>query len=181
MKTLQWHYQLHGQRIGGVSALEIDDLVCRGVIGHATNVWTEGMSTWMPLRSTSLAAIVSVPPPLIAVNNTLIWWLAFMPIIGCLVEFGAATAFRTTLVSVWWITVILNSVVAIWDDVVVRKAGHRVGAFWALFLVPVYVFRRSAVVDHNYGYSIMWVVSFLVSIVLGGVFAVALLHPNLAY
>jgi len=48
----EWHYAKDGQKVGPVSAKELEKLVTTGEISAETLVWTSGMENWHPLSQT---------------------------------------------------------------------------------------------------------------------------------
>ncbi|MNN23336.1 hypothetical protein D3C81_1367310 [compost metagenome] len=82
----EWYYALNGERHGPISRLELLNLYQSEKIFLGTKVWKSGMSEWADVSHTDLIDISIEPPPLKGedVNNTLVWVLAFTPIIGTL-------------------------------------------------------------------------------------------------
>ncbi len=84
-----WFYEKNGARVGGVSEQAIVDLISSGSIQHGTLVWCQGLTSWIRVEDSQFAPHVhQLPPPLTgdSVNNTIVWVLAFAPIIGLFLE-----------------------------------------------------------------------------------------------
>jgi TM2 domain-containing membrane protein YozV len=58
-----WYYQQGTNRMGPVDEATIRGLLASGALSIDTLVWTNGMSNWVPLQHTPLAAGLPVPPP----------------------------------------------------------------------------------------------------------------------
>lgn len=173
-----WFYEENGQRKGPVSESEIVQLVKTSVISHGSSVWQKGFPDWLKIENTELRTHLddSAPPPLSGehVNNTLIWVLAFAPIIGLVLEYVVAGAQYGNNVlaemavkgnKYWFITVILNIGLAFFDEKRLKKAGHNTDKFkgW-VWLVPVYLYQRAKNTKQNLAYFIVWIVCFVLTI-----------------
>jgi hypothetical protein len=80
MADTEWHYELNGARLGPVSESEILSLITDQKLARRSFVWKKGMPDWTRLDATVFSSYFSdSPPPLAgeAVDNTLVWWLAF--------------------------------------------------------------------------------------------------------
>ncbi len=172
-----WFYEQGGQRKGGVSDDEIISMVKSGDLSHGSSVWKKGFPDWMKIENTELRTHLdeSAPPPLTGehINNTVVWVLAFAPIIGFMLEYfvsgvvyhdnqylaeAAATGGKF-----WYITLILNIALSYWDEKRLKVSGTNTEKFSAwVWLVPVYLFQRAKVLKHNLAYFIVWIVCFAV-------------------
>lgn len=176
-KGSEWFYAIDNERKGGVTEAEIIELIKKGTIGHGTYVWKKGLGDWTRVENTELRTYVDdiSPPPLTGenVSNSIVWVLAFAPIIGGLLENLVAEFVHgddlSRIISnevgkFWYITLILNSALAIWDEKRIKKAGINTSKFylWAWILVPVYLFKRSRALKQNLSYFIVWMVCFFI-------------------
>lgn len=132
------------------------------------------MSNWLKVESTELGVHLeqNSPPPLVgdSVNNTLIWVLAFAPLIGYFLEWvvagamygehGAAVAMANS--KFWFITLVLNIILCVLDEKKLKAAGHDTAKLkgWT-WLVPVYLYQRAQVTRQNLAYFITWMVCFV--------------------
>ena len=86
-----WYYEQNGQRLGPVPESNIMGLIQSGILTRESSVWKSGLADWQKIEDTELRAHLNnnVPPPLPArnVSNTVVWVLAFAPIIGLILEY----------------------------------------------------------------------------------------------
>ena len=171
-----WFYESEGQRKGGVPEAEIIALIKEGKLTHGASVWCKGMPDWMRIENTDLRVHLddSAPPPLTGehVNNTLVWVLAFAPIIGFFLEsIVAGIVYRGNehLMEMamannkfWYITIALNIGLSFWDERRLQEGGLNTEKFkgW-VWLVPVYLFQRAKALKHNLAYFTVWIVSII--------------------
>lgn len=173
-QTASWFYENNGERKGGISEPELVKLIKAGVISHGTAVWEKGFPDWMCIENTELRQYLDniAPPPLsgIHVNNSVVWVLAFAPVIGlCLEYFVAGVMYGNSYQAesaaangnFWFITLILNIALCFWDEKRLEKAGIKTESFKGLtWLVPVYLYKRAQALKQNLAYFIVWVVCF---------------------
>lgn len=160
----EWHYAKAGTRIGPVSKKELLDLISSGKIDREASVWRPGQPEWLPAEQTDLAPdLPTRMPPLTgrAVNNSIVWVLAFGPLIGLLIVM-AIVRFTGHVDNNWVIFVALNAGLGLLDENRLKAAGHdtKKWAFWAWLFVPAYLFIRARKLRQGYSYAIMWVCCF---------------------
>ena len=93
------------------------------------------------------------------IDNTLVWTLAFAPILGAILE----QVLRNTLGNAWifqFATLGLNIVLAILDEKKLSEAGYETQQLGGAWLIPVYLYKRAKMLNHNLAYFIVWVVCF---------------------
>ncbi|KEP89687.1 MULTISPECIES: DUF4339 domain-containing protein [Aeromonas] len=171
----EWFYEKNGQRIGPIMKEQLIGLLGAGDISHQTLVWHQSQPQWLPLHATPLAADIppsSTPPalPAIAISNTLIWILAFAPIIGIFCEgFVAGAVYHDTDQaanavaegSFFYISLIINIALSYWDERTLRKAGVNTQQFGKMvWLVPVYLWKRAKALQQKPTYFWCWLVTF---------------------
>lgn len=176
----QWFYEEKGQRLGGIDEPTMIALIMSGKLGYGSTVWKQGFAEWMKLEDTSLRVHLDKlsPPPLTGqfVNNTLVWVLAFAPMMGLFLEsFIAMVVYDNEDRAMnavadgkfFYITIALNILLSFLDEKRLQKAGHNTNAFkgW-VWLVPVYLYQRAKHLKHNLAYFAMWIISFVL-VVLG--------------
>ena len=175
-----WFYESEGQRKGGVSEAEVIALIKEGKLTHGASVWSKGLPDWMKIENTDLRVYLddSAPPPLTGehVNNTLVWVLAFAPIIGFFLEnIVAGIIYRGNehLMEVamannkfWYITIALNIGLSFWDERRLQEGGLNTEKFkgW-VWLVPVYLFQRAKALKHNLAYFTVWIVAIILTLI----------------
>lgn len=105
----------------------------------------------------------------VEVNNTIIWFLAFAPIIGSFLQ-GVLFGFMTTVTHTeynyskfWWVTLGFNILLCTIDDNNLKKKGidtEKMGSSW---LVPVYLYKRAEVLNQEKLYFWVWIGTFILS------------------
>ena len=89
-----WFYELNGERKGGISETDLITLIRNGTLRHGSSVWKKGFADWTSIEETQLREHLddTAPPPLTGakVNNTVVWILAFAPLIGLTLEYFVA-------------------------------------------------------------------------------------------
>jgi len=103
-------------------------------------------------------------PSTVEVSNTIVWWLAFAPLLGA---FGAGFLGGLTHTGIgkfWWTTLVLNIVLSIADEKRLQKAGYNTSALGQAWLIPVYLFKRAQMLEQSKSYFIVWTVLFVLSL-----------------
>jgi uncharacterized protein DUF4339 len=165
----QWYYETDGTRTGPVSGAKIRQFVKNNhTVYRFTKVWRDGMQEWKKAEDTELGACFTGPPPLVgdSVNNTLVWVLAFAPIIGAFIEEFMAGLFDANPDKLWIITLGLNIVLSLLDERKLNASGHNTRALGLgqAWLVPVYLYKRAKALNQNLAYFIVWLVTFFLSL-----------------
>ncbi|GAB2476915.1 hypothetical protein GCM10027082_30330 [Comamonas humi] len=171
----QWFYEDKGQKKGPVSEEAITQLIRASTISHGTPVWKQGFPEWLPVENTDLRPHLDTagPPPLSGahINNTLVWILAFAPLIGGFLEWGLAElihkgnefAIKNAVNNgkYWFLTLGLNIALSLADEKLLTKAGHNTSKFkgW-VWIVPVYLYQRAKATRQNLAYFIVWILCF---------------------
>lgn len=97
-----------------------------------------------------------------AIDNTMVWLLAFMPILGSVAE--VIVARMLGLVgnpSMWVVTVGLNILFCTLDDRKLKAAGYDTKPLGTVWLVPAYLFKRAKYLNQSNAYAIVWCVTFV--------------------
>ncbi|MDD2338536.1 MAG: zinc ribbon domain-containing protein [Geobacteraceae bacterium] len=95
------------------------------------------------------------------VDNTLIWTLAFAPILGAILE----QVLKNTLGNAWlfqFATLALNITLAVMDEKKLQQLGYDTSSFGGAWLIPVYLYKRAKMFNHNLAYFIVWIVCFVI-------------------
>jgi len=177
--ALEWHYEKNGKRKGPVSKTNIEDMIKSGELTYGNMVWTIGQSNWILVEESEFKHLLGsiTPPPLTGdkVNNTIVWILAFAPFIGLLIEVIVALAVYSNEGlaqkaikdrGFWYITVLLNTVLCLWDEKMLKRAGYNTSKFgWSWWLVPVYLYQRTKNLKQNYAYFIAWIIICLIVVI----------------
>ncbi len=170
-----WYYETNGERNGPVSEETLLQLLKNNTLTTESVVWKAGMVNWLPISNTDLKEKVqyTTPPPLSGkhINNSIVWTLAFAPVIGYWLELFVAYSFYETEAlaeeafvdnELWFITLILNIILSILDERKLGKAGVDTNKFKGLvWIVPVYLYQRARALQHNYAYLITCIVCFI--------------------
>ncbi|UCV28798.1 DUF4339 domain-containing protein [Ferribacterium limneticum] len=174
-----WFYEENGQRKGPVVEPDLVKLIKASVISHGTAVWKQGFPDWLSVENTELRVHLdnTAPPPLSGekINNTLVWLLAFAPLIGYFLEWFIAGAIHGNQVGAaiamadskyWFVTLGLNIALAFFDERRLKSAGHNTEKFkgW-IWLVPVYLYQRAKATKQNLAYFIVWIVCFVLVLI----------------
>lgn len=106
------------------------------------------------------------------VDDRLVWVLAFMPLLGEIIESLVAgmiygNSFQATLAvrsgHFWWVTLAVNIALCWRDEKNLRAAGVDTGSFGKMiWLIPVYLYQRSKALGHTLAYFITWCVCFAI-------------------
>ena len=101
------------------------------------------------------------------VNNTVVWILSLMPLIGLIIEIVVSVIYKLQFMSLWWITLLLNIVFFIIDYKIIVKVKPELFLLrtW-IILIPVYLFKRAKAFNHSYSYFVTWLVLFVLLILL---------------
>lgn len=173
-----WFYEDKGERKGALDEGQMIALIQAGKLTYGSMVWKKGMANWTLIEQTEMRQYLeeTSPPPLTgaAVNNRIVWVLAFAPIIGYLLEsfvgglMGNSEAQWERAMSenrYWYVTLILNIALCLFDEKRLKKAGHDISRFkgW-VFVVPVYLYQRAKLLRHNLAYFIVWIACFVISL-----------------
>ncbi|MCY1359455.1 GYF domain 2 [compost metagenome] len=171
----KWFYEEKGQRLGGIDESAMIALIQSGKLRHGSSVWKQGLADWMNLEDTPLRIHLDQlsPPPLTGqnVSNTLVWVLAFAPILGLFLEsFVAMLVYDNENRAMnavsdgkfFYITLVLNILLSVLDEKRLQKAGHNTSAFkgW-VWLVPVYLYQRAKQLKQNLAYFSVWIACFV--------------------
>lgn len=98
------------------------------------------------------------------VNNTLVWILAFAPLLGVFLAGVLAGATGRSINSFWWTTLVLNVGISMADERMLKKAGHPTDRMGGAWLVPVYLYKRAKVLGQGNACFIVWIVLFVLSL-----------------
>jgi len=188
-----WYYENGGTRVGPVSEAQMATLLISGALTATSQVWKKGLAGWTKLGDTELStkisaserppalASVSEEPPALAggpVNNTLVWIVAFMPLISALVAVYVALRYNVTQMSILIATGAAYITLCVVDGVLLRKAGHDTFTymFWGVIVPPVYLYKRAKNLLQSKSYFVCWLITTAVSVAL----SVALSAPPIA-
>ena len=160
---LKWHYTTDGRRFGPVPESEIPILIKAGEITDESQVWSADLPEWQSILNSKFVDLLrdpNAPPPLtgVAVNNKVVWVLAFAPLITKVLPFSLITAWLSVFGSLFetLICIALNVILCSWDEKKLKAAGHNTSKLGSTWLVPVYLFKRAKMLKQNYACFIVW-------------------------
>jgi hypothetical protein len=104
------------------------------------------------------------------VNNSIVWVLAFAPIIGTFLQgfivgllFGDNWFYYFN--KFWWITLALNLILCYWDEKKLEKQGVDTESMGSSFLVPIYLYKRASVLSQSPIYLWVWISTYLITFI----------------
>ena len=167
-ESTDWFYTDSGERIGPVSPEIIIDLINKGSIQKDCLIWNKSFQEWKQAVSTEFSQHFQnddIPPSLPgeAVQNNLVWALAFAPLAGLFLQGMVAGATNSHIDDFWFITIILNVALSEMDAKKLKKAGHNVSNMGMAWLIPVYLFKRAKNLKQNPAYFYTWCTTFVLS------------------
>ncbi len=157
-------YYFHNEeRQGPVNEKELIELIKKRILNLNSMVWRKDFSRWQPISNTSFDHYVEEPPPLSGdvINNTVVWWLAFAPLLGLFVEYVISSLTGIDIYNLFFITIILNIYLGYLDDKLLKKAGYNTNLLGIVWFVPVYLFRRASILKQSNAYGIVWCITFV--------------------
>ena len=114
-----------------------------------------------PLSDLSLEQVNELskepPPEKQPVSDSIAWFIVAIPVIGASIELLT----RTQLV---WLYILLNIGACILDAGRLRAAGHEAPTSWWALCVPVYLWKRAAILEKSKIHLLLWTVAFAISI-----------------
>ncbi|SDR72614.1 protein of unknown function [Halopseudomonas litoralis] len=160
-----WHYVESGAQVGPLTIDEMKAAVGDGKITPSTKVWP-GEGDWIHASETLLSEFFGVheattPPPLAGedIDNKFMWVLVTVPIIGVIIDLIAGTVLFLP-------SIIANIALCMLDEKKLKAAGHAAPEHWSVFIVPVYIWKRAALLKHKKHYFGAWVAAFVLSILI---------------
>lgn len=84
-------------------------------------------------------------------NNVLVWIIAFIPVIGAFFSFGSIVFFA------------VNAILTYIDENNLKKCGYDTSVLGNAWLIPVYLYNRSKLLNQNKAYFVIWCITFVIS------------------
>jgi hypothetical protein len=161
-----WFYEHHGGREGPVNSESIKQLVVDSTLNMDSLVWKQGMENWTAIKFTDLSTLIPEdisPPPLkVSSVDSIVWWLAFAPLIGNILQGFLSELLVISHNKLWIVTIALNTLLSYLDEKKLRKAGYDTKKFGNSFLVPVYLHNRYKILNQENTYFMIWMFLFVV-------------------
>lgn len=156
-----WFYMQNGERNGPVSEEALALLIGIGTLNAKTQVWHPSLSGWQDLSATTFAQQLLRPTPRSTpsspVDNTLVWILAFCPLLAI-----ALTPINSNLS--WVVSLGINLALSYWDDSRLAKTGFNTAVMGSSSLIPIYLWKRASILKQNNAYFWSWCVCFVLSV-----------------
>ncbi len=178
-----WHYERQGHRVGPIPESEIQTLIETSVLHTDTLVWSPGLPDWVPLVDSPLAVYLwqmSTPPtlPSHTISNVVVWFLAFAPILGLMLQSFVAGMLASNAYSAeaeatqalqsgrfWYLTLVLNIGLSLLDLKRLKAAGVNTRTYGrVVFLVPVYLWKRARSLHQQPITFWVWSAAFVLSL-----------------
>jgi hypothetical protein len=104
-------------------------------------------------------------PSKIEVNNSIVWVLALAPLIGSFIQGFIVGVFYGDnwfwhYGKFWWITIALNILLCYLDDNKLKESGIKTDSLGSTWLIPIYLYKRSELLNDGKAYFIVWIVTF---------------------
>ena len=162
----EWYYIDKGEIKGTYTYDEMLAMYHSGKIKAATEVWNNGMKDWVEFEKTELmekeqrAERKTRIPDKNAINDSLVWILAFVPLL-------LAYAVYMKSLPLVIILIIIHSIICMIDANLFINAGQigKGTLLMAVFLTPVYLIRRRALLQRRMPYFFVWCTFFVLVIV----------------
>lgn len=172
-QDVTFFYISDGKKEGPVSKEDLLHLKEINTISASTLIWTKSYgSDWQEFGKTDEMRGDNAPPP-VPVGSISMTWLVLLimaPLILMLGELVLADNMNgfdeNSIIYTYWI---VNTFLAVMDERTLKRADHfetpKGLIFWAIFLVPVYIFIRGRRTGLNVWPFLAWIVSFTVSLI----------------
>ena len=166
-----WYYTHGSGNLGPVTEQQMIALINDGSVTSNTMVWCKGFTNWFTLQETTLSRYLPIQQTTfskkimdttanpVSVDNTLVWILAFAPLIGGIID---------VMLGIWISTLVINIALSYMDDNNLKKQGVDTEKFGSAWLVPVYLYNRAQYFNHGMSYFSIWIITFVFSFFLIG-------------
>ncbi|MBA4500866.1 DUF4339 domain-containing protein [Marinobacterium marinum] len=160
-----WHYVENGAQFGPLTLDEVKSAISDGKITPSTKVWP-GEGDWVHASETLLSEFFGVhkattPPPLAGedIDNKFMWILVTVPIIGAIIDLIVG-------MFLFLPSIMANIALCLLDEKKLKAAGHVSPAHWSVFIVPVYIWKRAALLNHKKHYFFAWISALFLSVLI---------------
>lgn len=152
--------QLPGARLGPMTKAEFDHNVSIGRIKVDTPTWADA-GDWRPASSFSGYAPPSTSssqtPPPAPIDQRIAWAIVAVPVIGSIVQLFVDS-------SLVYLYLVGNAILCIYDARFLKGAGYDAPDGWSLYVVPVYLWKRAALLKQKPFLVVAWLTAFAASI-----------------
>lgn len=105
----------------------------------------------------------AAPPP-VRVESWPAWLIAGIPLLALALAVGFSSGAPEVAYYSGFIALAANIAVSVWDANRIRKAGYGDLLGWAIFLIPVYLFKRQARVGQSAAPAVAWIAAFCLAL-----------------
>lgn len=163
-QDILWYYAEENKRKGPYAYNDFLKFIAEGVVKRDTLIW-HGSGDWIAAKDTELSKFFTSPPPLPGsnVSNRLPWLIVLVPIVGSIVEMLTGVD-ASTGIEVILAYVAVNTLLCIWDESRLKKAGHDAPSIWWIFLIPVYLWKRAKKLNQKRSYFWAWIFMCILSL-----------------
>ncbi|MBB2905807.1 hypothetical protein FHR76_002189 [Rhizobium sp. RAS22] len=164
----EWYYTINGAKKGPVAVEALKNLFTEGTVNNDTLIWRNGFgSSWKKMGEVEELSDHAEPPPVptSAINNTWIWMLAVVPLLGYCFEEVLSESYgplpdKAVLIGYF----IANITFIILDQKKVEASGRSgISSFFGALLVPFYIFTRNKRIGTNQTTLFVWIAGFLLA------------------
>jgi hypothetical protein len=163
-QDILWYYVEKNKRKGPYAYKDFLKFIAEGVVKRNTLIW-HGSGDWIAAKDTELSKFFTSLPPLPGgnVSNRLAWLIVLVPIVGAIVEMltGADASAGIGVILAYFA---VNTLLCIWDETRLKKAGHDAPCIWWIFLIPVYLWKRAKKLNQKRSYFWAWIFLFILSL-----------------
>lgn len=147
------------ERIGPLTAAEIEAKIKAGELGYGDSVVSVGMTDWTPLEMSVFADFITknapIPVQWSKVNNSMAWLIAFDWMIFALLSGLFALP--------WFFCMLMRIAIVFLDRKILKEAGHDNGKYiWWILISPVYLYKRASRLKQRKTYFWVSILSLLI-------------------
>jgi len=111
----------------------------------------------------SVTTSAEADEPLKPVDSWPAWLIAFIPLLALAIAIGFADGNPVIAYNSGWIALLLNIGITVWDNSRLKSAGYPSLMGWAVFLIPVYLYKRQKTTGQPIAPWLVWVGAFALS------------------
>ena len=98
-------------------------------------------------------------------SGTVVWLIALAPLIAIVLKTVIAQQTDIPFSQLWFVTALLNTALCLADARQLKRQGCKLPNVWVVFLVPVYLFKRTNILGDNKAYFYVWIAAFFLFLV----------------
>lgn len=153
--------QLPGARIGPMTREEFNHNLSLGRIKADTPTWADA-GEWRPASGFSGYAppstVEALTPPPAPIDHRIAWAIVAVPVLGSIVQLFIDS-------SLVYLYLVANALLCVYDARLLKGAGYDTPEDkWSLYVVPIHLWKRAALLKQKPMLAIAWLVAFVASI-----------------